>query len=434
MKFSEIPQFLLETYIDRLNNYSYSKSYKGITNSYVWGLNRRIITKGGNLIECYIKHSSGFKKIVLQPQKVDGNKFLFTNKPIYDYDDNSTYIEVSGLNYYFKIYSSEEVSVNRGNEENCLYPSIFNITKNKSNINIEPDQEIYIRKDSVFHQWLEDYANDVLGEDYTIRNFINTDKAFIYFGSIYPTYNEDDGYRIYHEGMKDYALKCVPTHQQTDKLKILFDMYFDKVYQEIYNKIKDIWTLLDPNELDEIYLDYFAKYYKEDTKDSLEYDNKKREFLRDVVNLLKRKGTYSSLYSIYKFITSNTQNRMNIYERWHDDTLTQVTESDWTDYLYQVQYNYGTELLQGGAGEQWYKQFIPVLWNDNSYIYTFRDQEEIEINHELSDYPVVQVYNNEYYKIVPAQIVYNDKNQTTVTFNSEVTGFVLLKKSDKVIS
>lgn len=54
---------------------------------------------------------------------------------------------------------------------------------------LEEGREVYIRKDSEFHNWLKIHSNnfyeEVDGIRYTIRDYVNTDRIFIYFGKIY---------------------------------------------------------------------------------------------------------------------------------------------------------------------------------------------------------------------------------------------------------
>jgi hypothetical protein len=64
MKFSDLPYFLIKGYINSLLSFGDSASTPLIHQSYLRGLNKTIVTKGGGAIEVYIKDEDyGFKPI-----------------------------------------------------------------------------------------------------------------------------------------------------------------------------------------------------------------------------------------------------------------------------------------------------------------------------------------------------------------------------------
>jgi len=114
--------------------------------------------------------------------------------------------------------------------------------------------------------------------------------------------------------------------------------------------------MIDPMEVDIDYLDYIADFYKTPIGSGMT-NFEKREFVRNIIHFLKRIGSYNSVYIIWKLLNPNTPNRLNVYERWHNYTLTGVpVESDWEDTLWQGYYSLSPS---GGAGAGFYNLFAP---------------------------------------------------------------------------
>jgi hypothetical protein len=211
---------------------------------------------------------------------------------------------------------------------------------------LQPSTEIYFRKDGTFHEWLKLHANEFyetqLEVDFIIRNYVNTDKLFLYFGQIFPTakdaIDDPDRYHIVFNGLKDWVQAALPSNNRTDNLVEWNDTYFDMVHWEGYQLLKDIWSLRDANECDEKFLSYIPTFYGIPLYNRLD-DNFTpiyREYSRDLVNLLKRKGTYASMYVIYDLFCNNSPNIFNVYERWHNTSYIggTVPSGEWEDYIY----------------------------------------------------------------------------------------------------
>ena len=271
-------------------------SYNG---SYLTGGNKGIIAIGDKIVQLFVKDNDyGFREIFVTPpwEYKNGNFFNFKKHITLQYQYGSTLSEtLSGNAYYFEVYKPT-------------------ITFDPQDIN---DKEVYFRKDSQFHRWLTDYArdyfNDLWGEDFVIRNYVNTDKQFLYFGKIF--HRRDDTYHIEFYGMKDFVMNAIPYHQRTPKLTKFMEVEFDRNFQEIYNLLKNIWSMIDPYEVDEKYLGYLAKFYNINVDSPFDILNQ-REFIRELTNYLKRKGSYSSFYSAWKVLTQGTKNDLYIYDKW----------------------------------------------------------------------------------------------------------------------
>jgi len=241
---------------------------------------------------------------------------------------------------------------------------------------ITDSRKVYFRKDSFFHDWLNRFAVPYFEEKYgvtlDIRGYLNTDKLFVYLGRIYSAPNNNGGfnYQITYDGLKDYVLNIVPLHQQTTGMKEFLEVFFDRLYHEGYSRQKDYHTFNDPMEIDINYLGYISNYYgMTGFQDIISDDLRYREFVRDTIHLLKRKGTFADLYVIWQIVTQTT-NYLNIYERWVDhtnpsisgNTSVPIDEADWKDYLYTTRPEYEWSLPSGGAGVAWYSDhgYLPL--------------------------------------------------------------------------
>jgi len=321
---------------------SYSKkkvdySYQA---SYLWGAGKTIIARGGRIIELFVKDNDfGFRQINVTPpwgNYKNGNFFNFHKHITLPFQYGSTLTEtVSGNSFYFEVYTPT--------------------------VEFDPDdingKEIYFRKDSQFHDWLINYARDYFiglwGEDFVIRNYVNTDKQFLYFGQIY--HKHDDEYHIEFYGMKDFVELAIPYHQRTPNFKEFINVEFDRVYQEAYNLLKNIWSMIDPYEVDEKFLGYLARFYNINVDNQAISTLNQREFIRELTQYLKRKGSYSSFYAAWKVLTQGTKNQLYIYDKWLNRNIFEtvptsggnVLPTNLQSVLYTEQYT-GSFPLSGG--------------------------------------------------------------------------------------
>ncbi|MFW6377484.1 MAG: hypothetical protein ACOCZ5_02445 [bacterium] len=189
--------------------------------------------------------------------------------------------------------------------------------------------EIYFRKDSLFHQWVRNYGPERLKDkhkiDFLIRNYINIDKPYIYLGTLYknnaytkPFISKTDdpvqdffnyihkramfpenAYYLLYYNIKNFVIDCIPEHQRTEKFKEFLYYNFDIIYNEVYSTQKDIPNAIDPLECDYEFLWDLCKYYNFDLDEiKIEDESVKRNFVRLLPFLLKKRGTYSSVYAI----------------------------------------------------------------------------------------------------------------------------------------
>jgi hypothetical protein len=176
-----------------------------------------------------------------------------------------------------------------------------------------PSDENYSGSDVYFKRGSPIY-DYIVAKGY--NSFINVNKPFIYFGKLWK--GESDGtIEIDSNHFKDYIYSCLPAINRSDNYDEFLGVAFDKVYQKTYNLLKNLQSFPDPYELSEEYLAYVRETFSVPAVGSGMIE---REYLTYIVSLLKRKGTYTYIYAIWK-ILNRTSNILNIYERWHDPAI-----------------------------------------------------------------------------------------------------------------
>ena len=88
---------------------------------------------------------------------------------------------------------------------------------------------------------------------------------------------------------------------------------------------KNFLTLIDPREIDPTLIDELYGYYNVDPLQSDIDIYKKRIFIDNLIYFLKKKGTYSSIYIIWKLLSANTDNEVAVYDRWHETIPTSAS-------------------------------------------------------------------------------------------------------------
>jgi len=327
--------------------YYYDPNTPSTDGSYLVGPMTNIITNGDGLVELWIKETEEpikkFFPITLRFDSIqEKNNFVFTDADLHNLQPGPSADSLTGLRYWFTFYDTTDLN----------YYDL-----------IENDRETYFRKDSVYHEWLTSiapvYYPYTWDQEVDIRNYVNSDTIYSYFGNIFKYIQTENSFHIVYDGLKEYVMRAIPYHQRTPNFNEFTDLFFDKRWHEVYNQIKNIWTLIDPMEIDEDFLGYLSKYY-------YMYDLisptlfRQREFVRDLVWLLKRKGTYTEFYIIWRAI-ANTNNALNIYEFWHDREIinredTHVLPDEWEEYIYVEKPEYEFNANIGGAGIGWYNR------------------------------------------------------------------------------
>jgi len=305
-KFSDSNYYILSNYFSEVN-----APRNGITNSYILGPRKTVVAAGSLDVELYQKVDNDFISHKFLIQEVDGNNFKF---------------QYAG-----------KLSTHTGAADLTL------------------GEEMYFRKDSLFHDWLRNNAAEY-------EKAINTNKTFIYFGKLYSVTGETTNYNIIFDGMKDYVVNALPEHNRTDRMIEFLKICFDETYHDVYNMTKTLWSFFDAFEVDIDHLSYLAR------RANVEVDVEKidtelllREFVDQLIYWLKRKGTYTSYYVIYKLLFQNTRNKLNFYEKWCEWCLRElrsgqeyILDSDFENHHYLEHYDQNPS---GGSGVEYYSQY-----------------------------------------------------------------------------
>lgn len=181
----------------------------------------------------------------------------------------------------------------------------------------EEGDEIFIRKDSDFYQWVKDNYNKY-------KEYVKIEKPYLYLGKIL-TYDDRKVYIEYYS-MFNFVIDALPEYNRTDRLRKLFEIEFDQTYSKIYNKMKNILSLRDPKEIDFDLLPYILKNFNvdidisdlvsQDDPNYWEFIKRQRVFAENLPILLKKKGTYAYLYAVWLLLTDNTKNKLRVFDRF----------------------------------------------------------------------------------------------------------------------
>ena len=349
-----------------------------------------LVVKGGSYVDLYAKLDDyGFVPVKIKPVELppEGKKFF----KFISVDDYS--LEYNGENV---VYDSDVLADEPYYDGSRVSIQTYDYTYNKEVLKwgdltlddiVANGTELYFRKDSSFHWWLHDFAVNYYKEkfdvNYYIRNFVNTDKLFVYFGDTYKTskkfINDPDVYHVVFNGLKDWVKQAIPVNNQTENFVEFTDTYFDQVYSEGYQLLKNVWTLRDGWECDRRFLGYIPTFYGLDRYDDVpEWQAPSfREYSAELVWLMKRKGTYASAQIVFEMFCNNSKNIFLIIERWHVDSG--IRSDDWKyvldddghivhcdrysifddceDFIYTGLYDKPTPVGTLAAGEYWYSQF-----------------------------------------------------------------------------
>lgn len=280
-----------------------------------------------------------------------------------------------------------------GNTFTFDYNSILSQHSLASALNIE--NELYFRKDSFFHEWLK-FNSDLYKDD------INVNKTFIFFGKPYPVGSSTTRINITFEGLKDFVYRILPTNNRNDNIEEWIKVTWDESYHFIYNLMKTMWSMIDAKEVNFDFLAYISNAFGISIKEGLITEAELREWVQNIAYFLKRKGTYSSYYIIWKLLLGNVVNQLNIYERWQEWCSTEISDNPlpwFTDHHY-LEY-YGVE-PSGSAGDYYYSKFagdyptysdppssttgcIESIWNCTN-AKSYKEFDELDIAGKVSIY------------------------------------------------
>lgn len=370
-KFSDIPFFLINKYFNILAELD-SLSLTQMTSCLI-GPKTSIVTKGAPVQEMFVRDEGyGYRPVWLTPVSNTENEFtvLKSNR----YLPSSNYITIEGDHYSFVVYDNDLVET-------------F----------IEDGDELYFRKDSPFYTWLKngasDYISDEIGSEFILRNYVNTDKDFIFFGKIFNKSYRENLYGIEYYSLKDFMVDAVPPHQRTTNFKEFLRKYADYVLSEPYTLQKNIFSLIDPFTIDYKYLNHLTSVCGLDI-DDLDIDiTSKRNLAHELINLLKSKGSFLALKYLWKLVTNNTLNIINFYEIFHDKSLSGFIDVNDREEIPWYGY-YGIESSsQDLYYQQWTTRYHNYEYPEDLSVKTLATQYKVEI--DLTKEPIheTEIFN-----------------------------------------
>lgn len=305
--------------------------------------------------------------------------------------------------------------------------------------------EVYIRKYSFIHNYTS--------KKYTYNSVANLNKDYLYLGKIYKNSFSGQYYIVIHN-IAEFIINALPSHNRTDKLVDFLTLSFDNIYSQIYEKQKNIWSLIDPFETDRDYLDDIANFYNVDIATNFIEENPydTRIYVNNIIDSLKRKGTYSSIFIVSKL---NTDNKVRVFERWHpvfwsstdypplteteakDTTTVLNPEEHFVDFDYLNYYGKTTsESLSGdkviSSGTSKGGGFIIKPTSLLHVQYTV--SKNWTFLHSLnSNNLVIQCYDTNFEMIWPKNIVSKNADRVEVEFDDKVNGYVFAALSESEV-
>lgn len=330
-----------------------------------------MITNGGSWTTLYAKIDDfGYKKIKLKPitdeswidsddpnwMKFDKADFDEYTPGVFDEDDISkeshleedpdiTFEDIENSNTYAVVKRITNGSTELPDSSLASLPisasgktfgfKTYKVNKLNEDITLSPEDEIYIRADSHFHTWFGEElkylgdeidnpnntrvaAGDARFNEWNHKDFFNDNKLYSYLGPVWKIMNDDNRWQMKYRGMKDFAIEAIPENDMNANLKEMTWELFDRSHQAVYNSQKNVSSLIDFEEIQDEFLGYLAKYYGSDLDKYLLDTATQREYVKQLVYFLKKKGTYKSLYVMWKTLIRNNKNKITVYERWHD--------------------------------------------------------------------------------------------------------------------
>lgn len=273
-KFSEIPYFLFEQFLGAVDDQSFLVDYppaKDLSkpSNMLVGPRTALFTKKFKYFVAYVKKESGYKKV----------KFVIRENQWSDHQK---------LYFFVKCIEGES--------------------------NIDSGDEVYLRKDGAFYDFVSSSKSVKEG----LSDYINVARQFHYIGQIF---DDTNGWRIEHVGMKDFAAKAIPENNQEPAFIEFLNHYFDVVYQPIYYGMGNINSLIDSDEVPGGYLHYLAQLYSLNLSNYSMPSEKLRTLVKFYPHILKKKGTYYGEQIIWNLLVQFTKNKLTIYDRWHQKVL-----------------------------------------------------------------------------------------------------------------
>ncbi len=403
-KFSDAPYYIIEAFFQNLIEYDHVYSQKAILR----GMGINISVVGGFGVDLYLKNANPSQTTDWTLPYKQYYKIKARN---YELDSRNTDTGLLEDTYFTFNFESSDTAFNGSD-------MTFDELLDYANEADSSPVEVYFRKRHLFHDFCD--ANS----DY--EYFVNTNKEFLYFGELFT--RDDNTFIVDYNNLANYAIKCLPVNNQTDNIKMFFEVFFDQFYSQIYNKMKTILVQSDPHEMDERYLYYLLNMFNVSTVHNMDEETE-RSFISNLPNLLERKGSYSSLYIVWQALMGDTTNLLNVYERWHPWELTSTPLENFTDYLYITYPYYDKSPPTTGAGAAYYHQLDIASCITE---FTLSASSWTVVHGLENQWPLVQFVDDTDYVIVPDTITFTDENTVDVTFSEVMAGVATCSKASSL--
>ena len=421
-KFCEVPKFILEDFFNQSVRLSTTNNNKNM-----------IVIGGETTIVCY---------------DVYNVMYLWVEKDISELDEAEVpNLVASTHGVVFEEDSKILIPIPFYSPDYFLHNNFFMLVRNieletaaTSGLSIDNNNAVYFRSDGALHDFIRNRAansgsNDC-GIDYAdYDQYVNVNKTWLYFGKIFSS-SVDNIYWVEYKGIDRFSVAAMPPVNRTSKVESLFELFFDRIYNQVYNLQKNVHSLLDPWEIDMTFIEYLASHYSMTLEQDLS-DERKRQYVFNLINLLKRKGTYASLFIVFKSLFPDSLNNLSVYERWHERGLTGSPLLYFRDFNYLQSYSYEPS---GCAGSGFYNTISQGGWDIplNEMCHIFQQNEyrtKWVIPHKLNTQnPLIAVYDERLRAISPKSITNPENYLTILDFDSYVKGYCLMTYPQQTLS
>lgn len=437
--------------------------------------------------EYWINTDQGFKSIKLNPIDVRGeNNFIYETKKQPTTDIYDVYIEykppipekyqdiepfgsfrpfIKSVKRHksdtFLIYNDDkkliEIPLDKVRENDVIFSRfgeekissiIYHKTIETSDTIFNPNDPVFIRKDSYFYEWVKKFMPE-------FQEQIALTKMFLYFGPIFKNkyfignreeqnqlisnrsfVSEEDNnnsqtVNISFYGMKDYVVSALPEVNRTPRFSEMLTIWFDRIHQLLYKKQKEVKTLYDPYEVEtNILLNELASTF-DINFNRVRLDNFRiRQFVKNYIYFLKRKGTYVSLIIIWHLL--NTRNKLYIYDAIHNEYIrlyNNLTKE------FSVLPHIREELHITSDFNKTLPDYVDLNITEKPFIIK-KDFKELvwELHHDMNTKNInVYVYDESYNLIIPDKVTFIDNFNIKIEFRRAVNGWCFILKPNTFV-
>jgi hypothetical protein len=173
--------------------------------------------------------------------------------------------------------------------------------------------DVYIKKGSRLFDWIVEHYPD----------YIQTDQDLLYFGKVVD--HSDTYLTIKYQGHRDIPKEVIAKYNRKERFMVFLNAFFDRTQSLLTKKKQGLSLLRDIEEIEATHLNRIGRMLIDDIfdVDSEFYipEVAKRLFLRELVNLFKKKGTYRPLYFLWDILSWFRNNTIQLRELYHSEPV-----------------------------------------------------------------------------------------------------------------